>query len=512
MPSKTAKSERRKRSRKRPPSLVYVELPSGNGGMMRDLSEEGFAVRAVMPLKAGEKTSFSFSLNESLHIEGQGEILWVEENGRVAGVQFAEIPSDARAKMRDWLAVSEDPFKKTETVAKAAAPKEPALQELREEMLAAPPREESPNVVQEVPPTAAPEPVATASELKPIAPPAEDRPPGLREFLSGPRIDAPAPEPSAASPSIIESLPALQIPVPIEPAAEPIPPARASAPEVFQQTETPGALPPLSIPENETELPPPVPGQPDISDILIQPSSRVTGISDEPGGIERLSPWEEVAEAPRPSWTERFTLTRAIGIMVVLTFVVAFSAYHREVGKALIWLGEEMGGSEITQTQTADQNKAVTPEVSNAAATSSSSSNLQRSAPVEPAAAENNSQSSIPSAGKNALPEVTPLSRNSAPGSSDASQGSGEPEYLQAMQLLRRENADANMAQAVGLLWSAVAKGNASAEVALADLYWHGRGVVRNCDQARILLSTAARKGSTEAERRLQEFEQQGCE
>jgi len=43
-------------------------------------------------------------------------------------------------------------------------------------------------------------------------------------------------------------------------------------------------------------------------------------------------------------------------------------------------------------------------------------------------------------------------------------------------------------------------------------MYWHGRGVARNCEQTRVLLTAAARKGSTEAQKRLQQFEQEGCE
>src|SRR5580693_1840957 len=74
MPSTTANSERRHNSRKRPPSLIYVELGSANGGMMRDLSEDGFALRAMMPLHVGEGISFSFLLDPLIRIEGQGEV------------------------------------------------------------------------------------------------------------------------------------------------------------------------------------------------------------------------------------------------------------------------------------------------------------------------------------------------------------------------------------------------------------------------------------------------------
>jgi len=68
------------------------------------------------------------------------------------------------------------------------------------------------------------------------------------------------------------------------------------------------------------------------------------------------------------------------------------------------------------------------------------------------------------------------------------------------------------LAVAVRLLWAAVEKGNADAEVALAGLYRQGKGVAKNCDQARILLSTAARKGSAEGQKHLAELVREGCE
>jgi len=70
---------------------------------------------------------------------------------------------------------------------------------------------------------------------------------------------------------------------------------------------------------------------------------------------------------------------------------------------------------------------------------------------------------------------------------------------------------EVELAVAVRLLWAAVEKGNAEAEVALAELYRDGKGVPRNCDQARILLSAAARKGSAEAQKHLVELRQESC-
>ena len=85
-------------------------------------------------------------------------------------------------------------------------------------------------------------------------------------------------------------------------------------------------------------------------------------------------------------------------------------------------------------------------------------------------------------------------------------------EYAKAMQLLHGKEGNVDPSEAVRLLWISVEKGNSSAELTLAELYWHGEGVARNCDQTRILLSAAARKGNAEAQKRLKQFQREGCE
>jgi hypothetical protein len=61
-------------------------------------------------------------------------------------------------------------------------------------------------------------------------------------------------------------------------------------------------------------------------------------------------------------------------------------------------------------------------------------------------------------------------------------------------------------------LWKAVGKGNATATLALSDLYLRGDGVPKNCDQARLLLDAAARKGVRTAAERLRNLQAFGCE
>lgn len=59
-------------------------------------------------------------------------------------------------------------------------------------------------------------------------------------------------------------------------------------------------------------------------------------------------------------------------------------------------------------------------------------------------------------------------------------------------------------------LWKAVGKGNARAQVELATMYQQGNGVLRSCDQAQILLRSAAAKGNAQAKLSLQEIELHG--
>ena len=64
---------------------------------------------------------------------------------------------------------------------------------------------------------------------------------------------------------------------------------------------------------------------------------------------------------------------------------------------------------------------------------------------------------------------------------------------------------------AAQLLWKAVSKHNTAAAVLLSNLYLRGDGVPRSCDQARLLLVAAAKRGSPLAAQQLRNLESQGC-
>lgn len=79
--------------------------------------------------------------------------------------------------------------------------------------------------------------------------------------------------------------------------------------------------------------------------------------------------------------------------------------------------------------------------------------------------------------------------------------------YLSGTTGKRRDTAEAST-----WLWRSVAKHNDKATLLLADLYLRGDGVSKNCDQARVLLDSAARKGMSGAGERLRNLQAFGCQ
>jgi hypothetical protein len=89
--------------------------------------------------------------------------------------------------------------------------------------------------------------------------------------------------------------------------------------------------------------------------------------------------------------------------------------------------------------------------------------------------------------------------------------GPGTPDLLRARKFLAGKNGDRDPGEAAKWLWKAVAMGNASAAMLLANLYVSGDGVPKNCDQARLLLGAAARNSAAAGEE-LQRLETSGCQ
>ncbi len=465
-PSMTTNTERRKKHRKRPRNLLYVELEYANGGMMRDLSEEGFALRAKRPLRAGGKTQFAFSLDETTRISGEGRIVWVKEDGCVAGIEFCGISRKTREQIREWLGGTDQLAARESKVPATSDPKPSALETPRDETRQAIPRAVLPAV----------EGVETLLSAEPdVAPIGQPQPAwitDLAEDLKG-KASAPSPDMQAEPYDVTaERSPVAALePLPTEAAIEPLP-----------------AL----LPETD---------------------------------------FNKMAAVYPPG---RFRVVRAIGMILLLILIASGVVYHYQVGRALVWLGQIIAGEEVArvpQSSITEPPAPATPKpetreplgspgVSDSSATPSregdgpretqaaAASKVIETPPILAASPSSSTKaSSVP-----VPPPTAQQDRIPAPGSAtETARDTGQQEYQQAEEILRRKGDEVELAVAVRLLWAAVEKGNADAEVALAGLYRQGKGVAKNCDQARVLLSAAARKGSAEGQKHLDELVREGC-
>jgi hypothetical protein len=114
-----------------------------------------------------------------------------------------------------------------------------------------------------------------------------------------------------------------------------------------------------------------------------------------------------------------------------------------------------------------------------------------------------------------APPPITPDAASVTPAVSSvaANQGNGSEELLVAERYLNAPRGKArDSSEAAKWLWQAVGKQNAAATLLLSDLYLKGDGVPKNCDQARMLLDAAARKGAVGAGQRLRNLQAFGCQ
>ena len=122
-------------------------------------------------------------------------------------------------------------------------------------------------------------------------------------------------------------------------------------------------------------------------------------------------------------------------------------------------------------------------------------------------AGESNTEISSSEALENpALPStVEPLPENSPPANAHADERPNPPPPL------RHAIGAKNSATTFQHLWKAVGEGNTTAEIALAQLYLTGNGVPKSCEQARVLLSAASKKGNAEATRQYRRLLSTAC-
>jgi hypothetical protein len=159
-------------TRKKPDQLVYLELGSGNGGMLLSISEDGFRFRAVSPLRPQGLMPFAFSFDGNQRMQGVGEVEWIEDDGKSGGMRFVEVSPDFRSALEQWLAFDPPRGRSGREATPAAATPLDTMEKIREELRRGYPQ-------------------------APAKPPARPESPEAPENLSPPKHQAPARKPPA---------------------------------------------------------------------------------------------------------------------------------------------------------------------------------------------------------------------------------------------------------------------------------------------------------------------------
>jgi len=167
-----------------------------------------------------------------------------------------------------------------------------------------------------------------------------------------------------------------------------------------------------------------------------------------------------------------------------------------------------------TPHQLANRAAAPAPQSPAAAKVSGTKAPPAKSAPVTAARAQLANRAVAPPRQSPAAPL---LAANRAPVAGDTAVpgtgGDGSDELAVAQGYLNgRQGAPRDSTEAVRWLWRSVAKQNATATLLLSDFYLRGDGVSKSCDQARVLLDAAARKGKAAAGERIRNLQAFGCQ
>jgi hypothetical protein len=500
----TENSERRYSQRNRPEQLIYVDLEPDNGGMMRNVCEEGFSFRAVNPVRPNGNIRFAFAIDRTRRLEGTGELEWAKEDGRLGGLRFTDVSEEFRGEIRQWLSKSQPSVSAGGAFMSATAVPVDMREQSRPDLKAEPSKAQ---------PAA---PLAEKPELKTEASPEAAASADTAEKQLW-NEDLQPRKPGALAPPIGESEPP-KMPYPVAPKGQEQE-SRMARPAVLnvgtleiEKEKGPSAgLPTKDLLQAEALV---VPDQlkakvveesaegralPMGAERREEPAAQLNAV--ERGDSKELATAKEVQKGSLP-WLGR---TAAVGIvatgLAVVLSATVFS-FRREVGKSLIRLGEKMVAD--TQPVLPEQREALgTLPVAPAM---NLSANLPSGPPAparaNPDPAELSPIQKVPS---------TPAGSSKVTASGTALEEPGQAEFAAAQRILGSKNGSRNITRAVKLLWVAVQKGNSAAGLALSDLYLRGQVVAKNCAQVRILLAAAAKKGSAEAKTRLEHLSAEGC-
>ena len=409
--------ERRQWTRIRPTQLVYVELGTDNGGMVRDLSESGIGFCAVSPVAVGEKITIVFTPHGERQLEGIAELAWTDVTGKVGGLRFLEVSDEFRRELHSWLRGNSVPVASVAQHAPAAATPMDRMEQ--------PPRET------------------------------------LRELLK------PAKE------GQFKTLRANAMRIAVDAAA----PVKKKEPAPRKSVDTP---------------------------VLSYGVSEIISREVKP----RLPKPAIVEQAREASHRGATNVLRAAGAIFVVMLLVILFLFRQGAGDSLIWLGKKISREPRTLPIQQSDGQVQTP--SPVADTSKVDTHREQESGVVKKSVLGPLSTTVP--GHIVAPAQTsqPSATGEFPSGTQGAIKKGSSKARSHPEAIRPKVVTEDKAETVRLLWAEVARGEISASVALADMYVHGDRVPKNCAQARVLLSAAAKKGNKIAVRKLIDLDSEG--
>ena len=101
-------------------AVVYVDFGADNGGIVLNLSEDGFSVQTAMPLAPESLSSMRLKGDaDGGCIEVCGRIAWISDSRKTAGIQFVGLSDAARQQIARWIALEASPQRHDQPLSRA---------------------------------------------------------------------------------------------------------------------------------------------------------------------------------------------------------------------------------------------------------------------------------------------------------------------------------------------------------------------------------------------------------
>ena len=156
--STTTFNERRRHVRHKVPSIIYVGLGAGNGGIVINLGAGGISLQAVAELNPETELTLHFQLEGTKQaIETEGRVTWLGPTHKEAGVCFKNLLGNTEQQIAEWIAKLEQPAPGTE-IGTEPRPKPPPasrealVQPIQNSIQAISPRKKTENTRSNLPP------------------------------------------------------------------------------------------------------------------------------------------------------------------------------------------------------------------------------------------------------------------------------------------------------------------------------------------------------------------------